>query len=57
VIEAFTVLAGYFIYELTPRRWRSNINWWFWVIAIGLAVAFAGWSLLTTGVLPEPAEG
>ena len=55
--EAFVVLAAYFVYELTPRRWRSNINWWFWVVAITLAVVFAGASLLTTGALPEPATG
>lgn len=57
MIEAFTVLAGYFIYEFTPRRWRANINWWFWVFAIFAAVAFAGISLVTTGTLPEPATG
>lgn len=54
MIEAFTILAGYIIYEVTPRRWRSSINWWFWVAAILLAVIFAGWSLITTGTFPEP---
>lgn len=57
MIEAFTVLAAYCVYEFTPRRWRAGINWWFWVAAITLAVVFAGMSLIMTGTLPEPAAG
>lgn len=52
--EAALVMAIYFIYELTPKRWRSNINWTFWALAMGSAFAFGIYSLLTFGVLQEP---
>ena len=57
MIEAALVLAIYLAYEFTPKRWRSNINWYFWALAFGGALIFGTYSLIKTGVLPEPATG
>ena len=57
MIEAALILALYLAYEFTPRRWRSNINWYFWALAFGGALLVGTYSLLTSGVLQEPATG